>query len=563
MGVAYRKYLRIKSRIYLWIPVLLLFPYTAYNQTVVIHQTDCVELPKELLQLPRNLPVSDTTLLSEALRNFCNRLHSAGYLAASIDKISRRNDSLILDLHAGKLYHLSSLTIKDEKGKILAFHQNLSFAKLTSVYERFLQKYENSGYPFAQIQAQKIEENTAGIAMVASLQKGKHFFFRDLIIKGKVRLSPKYLHQYLQIKSGSSYNENKISTIETKIRLLPFASNIKPCATDFCDTIADVYLYLKKEHVNSLEGIIGFGSDSTQEGKLKFTGHISTRLYNPFKAGEELFLDWSAKKQKHQKLRLQTKFPYLFGTPFGIDLNFSLQKKDSSYVNIKYLLSAIYNINFRDKIALSYTYTRSFSSLQNTDTLLIGDVRSKQFGFRYQRTSLDNLFNPYRGYRFHLGIFSGKRETQSHSKPFVSFQTKGEYFIPLPLRFCLHFGARTKYKFGKFKNYANEAEWIGGLHSLRGFDEDFFPVSNYAQTSVELRYLFEEYSHLHLFFDMARIEYNILSDSTIQYPMGFGGGINFTVNRGIISLAAAWGKVRERPLKLSDTKIHIGLVIRF
>src|SRR5690606_1842929 len=111
--------------------------------------------------------------------------------------------------------------------------------------------------------------------------------------------------------------------------------------------------------------------------------------------------------------------------------------------------------------------------------------------------------------------------------------------------------------------FYNDLWRIGGLHSLRGFNEKFFFAASYALSNLELRLLFdrqqEEHSYLFIFYDQAYM----VRESYSDYPLGIGAGISLVTNSGIFNLAYALRNAKGQPMDLSVSKIHFGYIGRF
>jgi outer membrane protein assembly factor BamA len=106
---------------------------------------------------------------------------------------------------------------------------------------------------------------------------------------------------------------------------------------------------------------------------------------------------------------------------------------------------------------------------------------------------------------------------------------------------------------------------IGGIKTLRGFDEESIYASFYVIGSLEYRYLLEENSYLYFFTDAAYYENLSVSFAGDRYdtPFGFGTGISFETKAGIFSINYALGKQFDNPIYLKSGKVHFGIVNYF
>src|SRR5690606_380746 len=99
--------------------------------------------------------------------------------------------------------------------------------------------------------------------------------------------------------------------------------------------------------------------------------------------------------------------------------------------------------------------------------------------------------------------------------------------------------------------------------SLRGFNELSVLATNYTYANVEMRYLLAQHSFLFAFYNQAYLQYKTSPLSYTDFPLGFGSGINFETELGILSVSYALGKQRNIPLNLRQGKIHFGITALF
>ena len=105
----------------------------------------------------------------------------------------------------------------------------------------------------------------------------------------------------------------------------------------------------------------------------------------------------------------------------------------------------------------------------------------------------------------------------------------------------------------------NELARIGGLKSLRGFNENFYFAKDYLLSRLELRQYFEQRSYFMLFYDAMYL--HSLTDTS--YPQGFGLGLNLNTSNGLFTFATAIGKESNLPMDFANIKVHIGYSSRF
>jgi hemolysin activation/secretion protein len=114
--------------------------------------------------------------------------------------------------------------------------------------------------------------------------------------------------------------------------------------------------------------------------------------------------------------------------------------------------------------------------------------------------------------------------------------------------------------------YLNDLYRVGGLRSLRGFNDNFFYASYYGISNLELRLLLEQaaqsQSYLYVFYDQSVLGYQ-LAGHYQETPLGLGLGLSITTDVGLFNFAYAIGKVQNQPIDFSLSKIHFGYISRF
>ncbi len=516
---------------------------------------------------------SDSSLVYAQLQKIKFDLFSKGYIAASFDSIIFDSVYAKAYLFIGKKYRINKLNIKgiypslmrkyhiSNSGKQLK--KSINPVYLPYFYNQIIKEYENTGFPFATLIPEKVNIKDSVLELNLLLERNKLVKFNRLIIKGNVSISPEFLKRYLSFFEGDNYNEELINSVSSKIETLTFLNEIRSPEIDFFDNKADLYLYLKPRKANLFNGVAGFLPDKNNENKLSFTGNADLNLLNNFGKGENIFLKWSRTAKLSQKLDAGFALPYIFKSPFSIQTQFNLDKRDTSFIKISGKFGVDFNFKNNDKIT---TFVRKKQSLplstQFSDTSIFKKTSVLLFGLAYKSEKYDYKFNPSRAYFFEAGFAGGNRNVTDEEHIYYEANFSAEYYHSIFKNFVLKVEGNTRYAFPDIGFYENELFDLGGFRSLRGFDENRFKTSAYSVLNIEQRYLYEKNSNVFLFFNVAAYKDNLLKN-TIVFPYGFGAGTNLSTKAGIFSIVYALGTVPGNYLQFSDSKIHIGYVNRF
>ena len=106
--------------------------------------------------------------------------------------------------------------------------------------------------------------------------------------------------------------------------------------------------------------------------------------------------------------------------------------------------------------------------------------------------------------------------------------------------------------------FLNELFRIGGLKTLKGFDEQSIFANKYLIGNFELRYLFQQNSGFMIFWNGAWYENSVLAKPIVDNPWGAGVGMNIETGAGVFSFYYALGKQLDNAMAFQQAKIHFG-----
>jgi outer membrane protein assembly factor BamA len=523
------------------------------------------------------------------LSRFRDRLQNSGYAAAGIDSVIRKEKNFTAYLFLGNHYEwleLKNGNINSQyldgtgiKGK--GFEgEKFSYKDLSRIENRIIQNCENNGYPFATVRLDSIELKNNSFYAILNLEKNRLVRLDSIILKGDALIAPVYIYNYIGIFPGDIYNEAQLQKISTRLRELAFVQEVKPAQVIFNEKETKLYLFLSNKKASQFDGVVGVLPDDSKTGKVNFTGEVHLKLQNSLHRGETIELNWRQIPPKSQDLKVHLFYPFLFNTPFGLDGNLNIFRKDTTYLDVIKILGIQYSLTGNNYIKVFVNDKES--NLQNTSgleniTVLppYADIKNTSYGLTIHYEKLDYRLNPRRGLAFEVTGSTGNRKIKKNSgiNPIVyetlklqSVTYQGElaadhYFSP---------GGKNVINTGFISGYiynqdlfANELFRIGGLKSLRGFDEESIYASAYTILKAEYRYLLEQNSFLFLFINGAWYENRNRNEYIRDTPLGMGAGINFETKLGIMSVSYALGKQFDNPIYFRNGKIHFGIVNYF
>lgn len=585
--------------------VLLLLPAilsAQYKLGIIPVDKDSLFIQKKL-RLETNF--RNSTLCMEYVNDLPKLLLSKGYPSASVDSVHYDSLSATLQLFVGEPLQWAKLNIDSADRKLmeqlnwtrkLSGSKPIDFGEIQNLQQKILDYLDNNGYPFAKVRLDSIAVLDNAFQASLKIEKGPLYKIDSIHNEGTARISSGFLQHYLGISNGSIFRKDRLQTVSRKISELPYLQEQKPWDMTLLGTGSILNLYLLPKKSSQINVLVGFlpANDQLVNNKLLVTGEATINLKNALGNGETIGINWQQVQVKSPRLNLVFSQPYLFNSPFGVNLAFDLLKKDSSYVNISLLLGMQYALASNQTGSV---YIQSLSTnLLVVDTLAVkftrqlpaeADLRSVNLGINYEWFNTDYRYNPRRGNEITINTSAGTKTIHKNSSivklvddsdpsfnfnhlydtvtlKSYQFRVKGSaaHYFRLTRASTL----KTAVNGGWFQSpsiFRNELFQIGGYKLLRGFDEESIFASQYAVGTLEYRYLIGQNSFLFGFTDFgwARNTTPVVPVSNSFF--GAGLGMAFETKAGIFNISYAAGKRDDTRFNLRQAKIHLGYVNYF
>jgi outer membrane protein assembly factor BamA len=525
----------------------------------------------------------------EALQGLLYNCFKQGYLAASIDSVVQDSVSISAYFVLGRQYHY----VKLHKGNLdkymvneIGFNEKqfagkeFKYQEVAQVSEKLLSYSDNNGYPFATFKLDSVSIEGNQVEASINFQKNNKITIDSLVLKGTAKIAKGFLYNYIGIKPGQLYNEAKFGKVAARLRELQFAGVIRPAEVLFTEDKSKIFLYLDKRKASQFYGVIGILPNNQTTGKLLINGELKLSLLNSFGRGELIDLHWQSVSKGTQDLKINLAYPYLFGTPFGVNYKFLLYKKDTTYLTLThniglqyFFLGANYVKVFADIYQSNLLNTTGFESVSVLPDF--ADVSATLFGLDMNFEKYNYKLNPTRGHQLYLFGAAGQKNIHKNSalNPILydsintkttqfKFMLNGEVFIPAFRKTTILLRTENAYLFNQ-TIFVNEMFKLGGLRSLRGFDEESILASNYDMFLFEFRYLFEKNSFFAMFFNTAYYEKRAPKNFVHDWPYGFGAGLAFDTKIGQFQFYYALGSQFSQTISFKQGKIHFGFTNTF
>ena len=479
-------------------------------------ESDLEILKKYKLEKVQN----DSFAVYTAIEEVVNDLHSRGYLLAGFQDFEHDSTKTKISIHLGQQFKWAFLKAGNVEESLLTktgyryrFFENEPFrhSTATRIMQNIVKYAGENGFPFANIKLDSVDIQESTIAAVLNLNKGPRIVYDSIKILGTKKVKHSFLTNYLNVQPGAFFSEKQIDAIPKKINKLAFLKLEEQPQLSFQNSEATIYLNLEDKKVNQIDGFIGFLPNSASGGELLITGQFNMHLHNLFQSGKELNLEWKRIKPESQLLDIGYRHPNLLGSSLSVAGNFNLFKEDTSFNNRVGRIEIEYEPNYSGsfKFHTEFKSSRLLAVSQFSDVEELPDIADfniTNYGLEYSWNNLDDFFNPKRGLRAIVAASVGDKRIRKNAG------IRDELYEDIDFRnvqYQLNLGVgwykkvsekavlALKTEAGIIESeslFVNDLFRLGGLKSIRGFNQNFFLASQFAWASAEYRFYFEESS---------------------------------------------------------------------
>lgn len=507
--------------------------------------------------LKKQLRFSDSVQLAQHVNGLVLKYIDAGYHFTGVDSILQKGIKNEIYLHKGS------------KGKVDV--PGLSRKNLAKSLGKKMAYYSNRGYPYVSVSLDSTRTHDSRLIGKVKEEKGPFvsndsaFFFND------VKTNHSFIYQLLDHIPGKPFNESSYRSIDGKVERVSFLRFRRPVDVSFQDNKATIYLDIEERASSSFEGVLGLQQVDNQSNVV---GSIDLNIQNLFRSGKELALNWERFAESSQALNLTYRHSFFLDSKLTPFFDFQLLRQDTTFlrratnVGITTFLST--------RLDASFGYTKWRGTLLTEDEQLISESNLADFSTDFYEVKvgegrLETFTELQSNVAWEVGVGGGiKQIVRNISLPDSFYDTltleTDMFRLDAMLKWQTKIAQRQTFfqqvEFGSVENSElldNEKYRIGGLNSLRGFNEKFFFADRYFLSRSEFRTFFEKGSYFYIFYD--QLVYS--SDDVKDSPFGTGLGFSLSTLSGQFSFALAVGKSLDQPLDLANIKAHFGYITRF
>ena len=522
----------------------------------------------------------DAERVKIAVDSLLRVINTLGYLNPEVKK-DVSGDTVKYQIQVGPLFSWSKIEISDIPE---SFQKTLGlpgsgYLEPYLWMDEVLRISENSGYPFASAKLDSIQVQENTLQGKIQFEPGPLILWDSVLISKSSKTNPVYLQLFSGLEVGKPFSQRQFEVASQKLKRSTYFTLSGTPELSFQNRSARPFFPIKERRVNVFDGVIGFLPNENEAGKLLVTGQVDLQLFHLGGKGRDVVLQWQRLNIQSQSLELAYREAFIFRSRLDFGTQFSLLKQDSSFVNREFELDFGYQIS--DSGYLRFFSNRKAGDLLESSTIGQGgnlpssiDYRWTQYGLKAAWDFRDDVIFPRKGALFRVNFSVGnKRILENTGIPENAYEGVEENSLQIQGGFegekhvfvNPFWGMWFKGSAGILQNdnlFLNEYFRLGGLKTIRGFNEKFFFAKSYGYLSIEQRLFFGENTYLMAFADVGLLE-NEYNSPKYDQPFSFGTGINLDTGEGLFSFVFALGKSNIQPLCFEYSRIHFGYLARF
>jgi hypothetical protein len=467
---------------------------------------------------------------------------------------------------------------------------------LNNLVEAELRNYQNQGYPFVFCKIVPFYEGKNTIIFELKTEP-ENYYLLDSVLTDRMQLNPALFYRAARVKTKQPYNESALQLLIARLGVL---EGFKPLGTK---PILSIYnqkliaqLPILKTARDQFSGLLGLATNA--DGRVLLTGEVAGRFYNLFRSGTYSNFEWRSFKARSQEMHIDMGLPYLFGLPFVSQFAFGIEKYDTLYSILRAGIRFRFPISSQSAFVLGYdrinrtrifadeNWVRAFHQLPDNPSSV---SQSFHLGFESHTVYPGDL--PHAGYFISINANAGIREYVEDARiagiywpnkagirenvfdslkrtgKFKSPQIRYEYnlaqYIPVFDFLVLKLGAQG-FQYIAPVVYFNELNRIGGIKSIRGFNEQSIFASTMHSASAELRVMLGNSGYFGPFYNVGYYENKSrLAQQGHDVLQGIGIASGIRTAAGILQIIWALGSSSQQPFAFNNSKFHFGISSSF
>ncbi len=507
------------------------------------------------------------------------RWRQRGYLSCDV-AWTVSDSAAYLRVEPGPLFHLATIQLQSTGDQGLDTRLERRLPQPGSPLEKsrwdravtdLLVIAGNAGYPFARwrVRDLSVDPRNHQVTVTGEIALGERAWLGDIHSNVTGRGAQRFLLKVAGLKPGTLFRESDLALARRRLLLRGHWSQVDPPTiyAVAADTVAVQWIVRKRPNPNRLAAILGLSRDDQDSTRL--SGQVQLLLANIAGTGRRLELDWSDDGADRSHLGVSWLEPLVLGTP--LDTELLLDQEVLQGVHTRFQSDVRVNLPVAGVWGVELGFGRDRSTFPTGEWARSSRLRSR-VAIHHRRFDLS-----VSGWQAEVAVESAKRQAETRPEEgaqATALQQEQQTLLQVDLDGEIWLGGTLS--LGLRGHYAGvngdeesvpltEQYRLGGARSLRGYREDQFHGEQVASVALELRVGRAGGSRLYTFLDVGYVRHSRINpetdllDTSIDYPEGFGVGIETAGIGGDISLAIGF----PGTFGLDEAKLHVSLVQAF
>lgn len=514
--------------------------------------------------------------ITNYITNATQELQQSGFLSSYFEKPIKNNDTTfstrLIKKEFTNYIHIENWNtipknIQKKANSINSKKKNIfTIDKVPALMNKINKAYANTGDPFNSVQLTNIKKKKDTLYALLKIKTSKKRTIDSLVVKGYPKFPRGFLKYYVNLQKGTPFKDEKIREQTEQLNTLPFAANNQPAEILFNPNQTVLYLYLKKKTANNFDGFLGFSTDE-ESGDLTLDGYLNLNLINNLNFGEEIALTYKSDSEEQQLFKINAKLPYIFNLPLSLEAGLDIFRQKDQFSSTEQKIGFSYAFSPKIETLIGYKKIESADLNENENLVSINqnfDATFLNTETRFTLRQSSKLFPLKTKIVLRGEIGNRKQGDVSQFKAGLNIQQ----ILPLNRRNSIYIANNAQ--FFQSDNYLpNELYRLGGILSIRGFEENSLRASLFNVLNTEYRFLLNETIYVHSIIDFAFIDNQSLRSINSNSEVGsenltsFGIGFGMLTKAGLFKLNYANGKSSDTSFEFGNSKIHISLTAYF
>jgi outer membrane protein insertion porin family len=494
--------------------------------------------------------------------------HQNGFFNCRID-FNIKDDTCSIFIHEGRRRKISSLNFignkKIKTDTLLYFsefkrREYFSQARINTLIEKLLQYYENHGYPFCEITLDRIQADSAMVAVFLQIKEKGKYKFGKLFIHGSRGTRQSVIKRISKLNPGDLFSQESLLKSRQRLIRSGLFDRVEPLQLTLRENrrITDVHIHVTEGPQNSAEGIIGYAPEA---GGGRFSGFINIMLGNIAGTYRKLSLQY-AREHPLTNGDFRYQEPWLLQSNVDGEVFLHFRMDETYYTLLE--TGGRFNFPLQENLKVYFGLSRtshSYRVAEESDSSVTDRTTATHAGGVLDLRDFPE--NPrggiYVDVPVYYGIKQGYRESYNEVKPGVRteaiYNVTGPHVVFLSLNYRTLVTKDTSLTRG-------ELFPLGGTATLRGYRENQFYGQTVGFAQVEYRFLTGLRSRLIAFLDVGAFDEshtlkNVRQRRDVLY--GYGVGLMLKTRAGIVGVDYGMGKGDS----FLEGKIHFRLKNNF